>query len=345
MRRTGPARPVCASPLPVRSSASRASPVAAGGSADDRATIPDAAHERQGANAAKMRGMTATTQTRRAMPHVRDSGGTGTGVVCLHANASSSSQWRHLSELLAPRFRVLAADLYGAGASPEWPSHRVITLADEVALLEPVLAAAGSPLVLVGHSYGAAVALIAALGRPAPRRRARALRADAVRAHRPDFGAAERRRRHPRRGRRRVGRARRRQPVRRGAPFHRLLERRRQLGTHPRAAQAPARGASRQRAALGPCVARRSDAARRVRLARHAGAVPLGEALDRIGARRDAPAGAHAAACRARRVRVARPHGAGDRSGDRSMRPSPHFSTAFSASSERRAAAATTMQG
>ena len=140
--------------------------MAARGRADDRATIPDAAHERQGANAAKMRGMTATTQTRRAMPHVRDSGGTGTGVVCLHANASSSSQWRHLSELLAPRFRVLAADLYGAGASPEWPSRRVITLADEVALLAPVLAAAGSPLVLVGHSYGAAVALKAALADP-----------------------------------------------------------------------------------------------------------------------------------------------------------------------------------
>jgi pimeloyl-ACP methyl ester carboxylesterase len=66
-------------------------------------------------------------------------------------------------ELLAPRFRVLAVELYGAGASPEWPSHRVITLADEVALLAPVLAAAGSPLVLVGHSYGAAVALKAAL--------------------------------------------------------------------------------------------------------------------------------------------------------------------------------------
>jgi pimeloyl-ACP methyl ester carboxylesterase len=113
-----------------------------------------------------MRAMTATSETRRAMAHVRDTGGTGTGVVCLHANASSSAQWRHLSELLAPHFRVLAADLYGAGASPEWPSDRVITLADEVALLAPVLAAAGSPLVLVGHSYGAAVALKAALADP-----------------------------------------------------------------------------------------------------------------------------------------------------------------------------------
>ena len=106
--------------------------------------------------------MTAPPDPNRAVPHVREAGA-GPGVVCLHANASSSAQWRPLMERLAPRFHVLAPDLYGAGNSPEWPSDRVITLADEVALLQPVLAAAGAPLVLVGHSYGAAVALMAAL--------------------------------------------------------------------------------------------------------------------------------------------------------------------------------------
>jgi len=69
-------------------------------------------------------------------------------------------------ERLAPDFHVFAVDSYGAGKSPEWPSDRVISLRDEVALIEPVLARAGAPLVLVGHSYGAAVALIAALDRP-----------------------------------------------------------------------------------------------------------------------------------------------------------------------------------
>ncbi|EXI66851.1 MAG: Alpha/beta hydrolase family protein [Candidatus Accumulibacter adjunctus] len=34
---------------------------------------------------------------------------------------------------------------------------------DEVDLIAPVLAAAGSPFSIIGHSYGAAVALIAAL--------------------------------------------------------------------------------------------------------------------------------------------------------------------------------------
>jgi pimeloyl-ACP methyl ester carboxylesterase len=92
--------------------------------------------------------------------------GTGPGVVCLHANASTSTQWRGLMDQLSPRFRVLAPDLLGAGKGPAWPTEGAVTLADEVALLEPVLAAAGDPLVLVGHSYGASVALMAALAHP-----------------------------------------------------------------------------------------------------------------------------------------------------------------------------------
>jgi pimeloyl-ACP methyl ester carboxylesterase len=85
----------------------------------------------------------------------------------LHSNASTSGQWRELMDRLSPSFRVLAPDCYGSGKSPEWPSDRVIQLRDEVAFLEPVFARAGSPLALVGHSYGAAVALIAAVTNPA----------------------------------------------------------------------------------------------------------------------------------------------------------------------------------
>ena len=92
--------------------------------------------------------------------------GTGPGVVCVHANASSSGQWRALMELLAPRFHVLAVDCYGAGKSPPRPKGRSIRLRDEVELLEPVFARAGGSFALVGHSYGGAVALIAALAQP-----------------------------------------------------------------------------------------------------------------------------------------------------------------------------------
>lgn len=100
-------------------------------------------------------------------PHWREAGA-GPGVVCLHANASSSSQWRGLMDRLAPRFHVLAADGYGAGRSPPSPVGRRLCLDDEVALLAPVLARAGAAPVLVGHSYGGAVALMAALRHAQP---------------------------------------------------------------------------------------------------------------------------------------------------------------------------------
>jgi len=99
------------------------------------------------------------------LPFVREAG-TGPGVVCLHSNASSSSQWRALIDELAPDFHVFAPDSYNAGQSPSWPSDRVISLSDEVALIEPLLARAGPGCVLVGHSYGAAIALVAALAHP-----------------------------------------------------------------------------------------------------------------------------------------------------------------------------------
>lgn len=89
--------------------------------------------------------------------------GAGPSVVCLHSNASSSSQWRPLMDTLAPRYRVLAADSYGAGKSPSWPAERAVTLHDEVELLAPVFDQAGEAFTLVGHSYGAAIALIAAI--------------------------------------------------------------------------------------------------------------------------------------------------------------------------------------
>ena len=66
--------------------------------------------------------------------------GSGPGVVCLHANASTSGQWRSLLDALSPKFHVLAADSYGSGKSPPWPTDREAWLRDEVALLEPVFA-------------------------------------------------------------------------------------------------------------------------------------------------------------------------------------------------------------
>ncbi len=100
-----------------------------------------------------------------ARAYVREAG-VGPAVVCIHASASSSAQWRPLMDRLVSRYRTLAVDLYGSGRSPRWPDERALSLADEVALLEPVLAEAGDRFHLIGHSYGGAVALKAALADP-----------------------------------------------------------------------------------------------------------------------------------------------------------------------------------
>jgi len=99
------------------------------------------------------------------IPYVREAGA-GDPVLCIHSSASSSAQWKPLMDRLARRFRVLAVDLYGAGRSPAWPDHRPLTLADEVALLEPVVAASSRRVHVIGHSYGGAVALKLALEHP-----------------------------------------------------------------------------------------------------------------------------------------------------------------------------------
>jgi len=79
-------------------------------------------------------------------------------VVLLHSSASSSRQWERLAETLKPGFRVYPVDLHGHGKQPAWRGDSPFTLTDEAALVEPLLAEAGSAHI-VGHSYGAAVAL------------------------------------------------------------------------------------------------------------------------------------------------------------------------------------------
>ena len=85
--------------------------------------------------------------------------GSGQPVVLLHASASSSVQWQELTRALDSRFRVLVPDLYGHGGSAPWHGPGPLTLADEAAIVAGLADHAGEPIHLVGHSYGAAVAL------------------------------------------------------------------------------------------------------------------------------------------------------------------------------------------
>ncbi|MGF1473056.1 MAG: alpha/beta fold hydrolase [Rubrobacteraceae bacterium] len=97
--------------------------------------------------------------------HYREAG-TGPPVVCLHSSASSSGQWRSLTDRLSDRFRIIAADLYGYGKSPAWPEYREMYLDDQLDLMEPVFDVAGESFHLVGHSSGGAIALKTALAHP-----------------------------------------------------------------------------------------------------------------------------------------------------------------------------------
>lgn len=80
-------------------------------------------------------------------------------VVLLHSSASSARQWQPLVDQLQQRLRCRPVDLHGHGAQRDWPNVTPLSLADEAALVEAELAHEALPVHLVGHSYGAAVAL------------------------------------------------------------------------------------------------------------------------------------------------------------------------------------------
>lgn len=87
-------------------------------------------------------------------------------LVLLHASASSARQWDALAESVKHRFHVQALDLHGHGQQPA-PAHgQPLRVHDDVALARAVLERSGGGHV-IGHSYGAAVALHLAATAPA----------------------------------------------------------------------------------------------------------------------------------------------------------------------------------
>ncbi len=89
-----------------------------------------------------------------------------TPVVMLHSSGASSRQWQALAGVLQPHHEVHAVDLYGHGTREGWPGPAPMSLADEAGPVERLLEQLGGAH-LIGHSYGAAVALELASRRPA----------------------------------------------------------------------------------------------------------------------------------------------------------------------------------
>ncbi|HMK40462.1 MAG TPA: alpha/beta fold hydrolase, partial [Methyloceanibacter sp.] len=88
--------------------------------------------------------------------------GTGPAIIIGHCSSASHKEWLPLIAKLQSDWRVLAPDFIGYGQSDPWPvSEPFRTDADLSALLS-VADKADGELHLVGHSYGAALALEAA---------------------------------------------------------------------------------------------------------------------------------------------------------------------------------------
>lgn len=97
--------------------------------------------------------------------HYRDWGGEGRAIVLLHGLASTSHIWNLVAPILAERARVVALDQRGHGLTDKPPSgYGFDDIRDDLfAFLETL--AFSRPL-LVGHSWGASVVMVAAAARP-----------------------------------------------------------------------------------------------------------------------------------------------------------------------------------
>jgi pimeloyl-ACP methyl ester carboxylesterase len=88
--------------------------------------------------------------------------GKGPAVVIGHCSSASHKEWLPLIETLRSDWRVLAPDFIGYGRSDPWPAEGPFSTDADVNVLLAVAKKTKGPLHLVGHSYGAALALEAA---------------------------------------------------------------------------------------------------------------------------------------------------------------------------------------
>ena len=85
--------------------------------------------------------------------------GDGPTVVLLHSSASSYRQWQPLASALKNRRRVIAPNLFGYGETSPWNGPSSQKVSDQAGLVCAVLENVEGPIDLVGHSFGALIAL------------------------------------------------------------------------------------------------------------------------------------------------------------------------------------------
>jgi pimeloyl-ACP methyl ester carboxylesterase len=92
--------------------------------------------------------------------------GTGEPVVMVHSAPGTGNQWSLLSEALKDAYCLIAVNLHGIGDTQPWSGLRHMGIDDDARLVRAVVTARGTPVHLVGHSYGGAVAIRVALSSP-----------------------------------------------------------------------------------------------------------------------------------------------------------------------------------
>lgn len=92
-------------------------------------------------------------------------GGQGQTLVLLHGAGDQAGTWSGIADALAPRYRIVIPDLAGHGGSA--PAEGPITVSQVVRGLEAILSQGPQdPVILVGNSLGAWVAMLYARAHP-----------------------------------------------------------------------------------------------------------------------------------------------------------------------------------
>jgi pimeloyl-ACP methyl ester carboxylesterase len=88
-----------------------------------------------------------------------EAGSAGPVVMLVHSSVSGARQWTRLIDDLKDRFRVRAVNLFGYGSTPPWRDGRAQSLDDQARLVAAALPSDADRICLVGHSFGATVAM------------------------------------------------------------------------------------------------------------------------------------------------------------------------------------------
>lgn len=94
-----------------------------------------------------------------------DDQGSGPTIIFVPGSFSTGAAWRPVIKALGNRFRVVTTSLLGYGGTAERRAEHDTSIDHEAEIVESVIRRAGTPVHLVGHSFGGAVSTVVSLRR------------------------------------------------------------------------------------------------------------------------------------------------------------------------------------